>query len=54
MKKCMCALTAGVILTAALGAVCMMKKKPKTKGVRHAAEKLISGVNDFLDDLGLL
>lgn len=41
------------LMSLAAGAVCVMGKKPKKSGIRHAAERLLEGVNDFLDDIGM-
>lgn len=54
MKKCMGILGGIALLSLVVGAVCMKEKKTKKCGVRHAAARLMDGVNDFLDDLGVL
>lgn len=52
MKKCTMCIGALAVLSMLAGAICM-SRKPKKTGVRHAAAKLVEGVNDFLDDLGI-
>lgn len=42
------------LVSLAAGVMSAHKKKTKKCGVRHAATKLVEGVNDFLDDLGVL
>lgn len=53
MKKCVMCIGAVALMSLAAGAVCVMGKKPKKSGIRHAAERLLEGVNDFLDDIGM-
>ena len=53
MKKCVMCIGLLSLLSVVAGAWCMAQKKPKKGGIRHAAAKLVDGVNDFLDDLGV-
>ncbi len=53
MKKCFALIGIGALCATIVGVMCMRGKKEKKCGVRHAAQKLMSGVNDFLDELGL-
>ena len=53
MKKCTMCIGILALLSMVAGAICTMSRKPKKTGVRHAAAKLVEGVNDFLDDLGI-
>ncbi len=53
MKKCVMVMGTIALVTLAAGAVCLTNKKTKKSGVRHAAARLVEGVNDFLDDIGV-